>query len=60
MSNILFKSMYLSVLTLFCLCLSAPLMAQEVDKGKIPEDQLAKSYKKLACGANIWDVDEAV
>jgi len=35
-------------------------MAQEVDKGKIPEDQLAKSYKKLACGANIWDVDEAV
>lgn len=35
-------------------------MAQEVDKGKIPADQLTKSFKKLAWGAEIWDVDEAV
>ncbi len=45
---------------IFCLCLTAPLMAAEVGKGKIPADQLDKSFKTLAWGAPIWDVDEAV
>lgn len=34
--------------------------ANEVDKGKIPADQLALSYKALPWGAAIWDVPEAV
>jgi hypothetical protein len=34
--------------------------AQEVDKGKIPPDQLALSFKTLPWGAPIWDVPEAV
>ena len=34
--------------------------AQEVDKGKIPEAQLAQSYKALDWGVAIWDVDEAL
>ncbi|MDD2463026.1 MAG: rhodanese-like domain-containing protein [Desulfobulbus sp.] len=34
--------------------------AQEVEKGKIPQNQLAASYKKLAWGVAIWDVPEAV
>ncbi len=34
--------------------------AQEVDKGKIPTDQLALSFKKLAWGSPVWDVDEAL
>lgn len=55
-----FKSVYLIILTFSCLCLSAPLLAQEVEKGKIPTEQLENSYKKLAWGANIWDTDEAV
>jgi hypothetical protein len=53
---------------LFSLCLASMLAmalvqtscAQEVDKGKIPADQLAPSLKKLAWGAPIWDVPEAV
>lgn len=35
-------------------------IAQEVDKGKIPPDQLSLSYKTLSWGAPIWDVPEAV
>nr|WP_321466370.1 rhodanese-like domain-containing protein [uncultured Desulfobulbus sp.] len=35
-------------------------MAQEVEKGKIPQDQLASTYKKLPWGVAIWDVPEAV
>lgn len=38
----------------------APASANEVDKGKIPADQLALSYKILPWGAPIWDVPEAV
>ncbi|MGD9947460.1 MAG: rhodanese-like domain-containing protein [Desulfobulbus sp.] len=34
--------------------------AQEVEKGKIPKDQLAASYKSLPWGVAIWDVPEAV
>lgn len=34
--------------------------AQEVDKGKIPPDQLAATFKTLPWGAPIWDVPEAV
>ncbi|MBA3005213.1 MAG: rhodanese-like domain-containing protein [Proteobacteria bacterium] len=46
-----------------CLLLSlqaGPGLAQEVDKGKIPADQLAASFKQLAWGSPVWDVDEAV
>ncbi len=35
-------------------------IAHEVDKGKIPSDQLALDYKMLPWGAPIWDVPEAV
>ena len=34
--------------------------ANEVDKGKIPPDQLELSYKALPWGAPIWDVPEAI
>ena len=36
------------------------LYANEVNKGQIPADHLAKSYKTLPWGVEIWDVDEAV
>lgn len=36
------------------------LAAQEVDKGKIPDEQLAKTYKKLPWGVAIWDNAEAI
>lgn len=35
-------------------------LTQEVDKGKIPPDQLATTFKTLPWGAPIWDVPEAV
>ena len=34
--------------------------ANEVEKGKIPADQLALGYKTLPWGAPIWDVPEAI
>jgi hypothetical protein len=34
--------------------------AEEVEKGKIPAEQLASTFKKLPWGVAIWDVDEAV
>ena len=40
--------------------LAISLMAGEVGKGKIPADQLSKTFKTLAWGAAIWDVPEAV
>lgn len=54
------KPVFLFAVIFFCLCLAAPLMAVEVNKGEIPADQLAKSLKTLAWGAAIWDADEAV
>ena len=36
------------------------LSAQEVEKGKIPQDQLATSFKTLPWGVPVWDVPEAV
>lgn len=39
-------------------CLTA--LAQEVDKGKIPADQLTASFKKLAWGSPVWDIEEAI
>lgn len=48
-------------LAILIIAMSAcPLTAQEVDKGKIPADQLAPSFKQLGWGAAVWDVDEAV
>ncbi len=43
-----------------CLSFTTPLLANEVDKGKIPADQLEKSFKTLAWGVPVWDVPEAV
>ncbi len=43
-----------------CLSLVASVSAQEVDKGKIPADQLASSFKQLPWGSPVWDVDEAL
>lgn len=60
MTKIPLKFSSLLILLFFSCALSSSLMAQEVDKGKIPNDQLAKSYKKLAWGVDVWDVDEAV
>lgn len=36
------------------------LWAQEVGKGKIPQEQLSKSYKTLPWGGGIWDINDAV
>lgn len=60
MPKIFSKFVHLAILAIFCLCLSTPLVAQEVDKGKIPADQLANAYKKLPWGVDVWDEDEAV
>lgn len=53
-----------TILTLICglICtfFTFTAQAQEVDKGKIPSDQLATSFKVLAWGSPIWDVEEAV
>lgn len=45
-----------------CICLSlfVSANAQEVDKGKIPADQLASSFTQLPWGSPVWDVDEAL
>lgn len=41
------------------LCLQTA-TAQEVEKGKIPPEQLNASYKKLPWGVAVWDVPEAI
>ena len=48
-----------ALVTLTCLG-PLNLYANEVFKGQIPADHLAKSYKELPWGVEIWDVDEAV
>ena len=50
------------VLAVFCglFMLTSGVWAQEVEKGKIPEAQLALSYKKLDWGVPIWDEQEAI
>jgi len=60
MTKSLFTPLSMIALAFFCCTLASPLVAAEVDKGKIPADQLAKSYKKLDWGVAIWDTDEAV
>lgn len=40
--------------------LTGTVCAQEVEKGKIPESQLASSYKKLDWGVAVWDEQEAI
>jgi len=59
MTGTLFRPVVVIALAFFCFSLATPLIAAEVDKGKIPADQLAKSYKKLAWDVAIWDTDEA-
>jgi len=56
------KSLIVGALGLGCLLALqvGPAMAQEVNKGKIPEAQLETSYKTLEWGAEIWDTAEAV
>lgn len=56
-STVLFFS---CLVQLLALTLSQTPFAQEVDKGKIPPPELATTYKKLAWGAPVWDVSEAV
>ena len=48
----------MSLITLFLL--SPTVWAEEVDKGKIPQDQLAAEYKQLPWGCPIWDESEAI
>lgn len=48
-----------SLIALICFCFSSG-YAQEVEKGKIPEDQLSTSFKTLAWGCPIWDEAEAL
>ena len=60
MTNKMLKPVFLTALFFFCLSLTVPLMAAEVGKGKIPADQLVKSFKTLAWGVPVWDVPEAV
>jgi len=60
MTKRLIKPTVLIAFVFFCFALATPLMATEVDKGKIPADQLAQSYKTLDWGTAIWDTDEAV
>ncbi len=60
MTNKLLKPVFLLALTFFFLSITNSLMAGEVGKGKIPADQLSKTFKTLAWGAPIWDVPEAV
>ncbi len=60
MTRTLCRPVFILALTFFCFSLATPLIAAEVGKGKIPENQLAKSYKKLDWGVAIWDTDEAV
>lgn len=48
------------LMTVFPHWADRPAMAQEVEKGKIPADQLALSFKQLPWGCPIWDVEEAV
>lgn len=40
--------------------LAAPGLTQEVEKGKIPAEHLATTFKKLAWGSPVWDVEEAL
>lgn len=51
-----FASLFMLLFTF----VSGTLYANEVGKGKIPQDQLSKSYKKLPWGSPIWDVDDAI
>ncbi len=46
-----------ALLLTFC---AVSVQAQEVDKAKIPADQLAKSFKTLAWGAPVWDAPDAI
>lgn len=50
----------MGVVVLISLVLCSGAFAQEVEKAKIPEDQLADSFKNLAWGAPIWDAEEAI
>ena len=45
---------------IICIFFTLTAQAQEVEKGKIPADQLASSYKSLPWGCPIWDVQEAL
>lgn len=62
MKNNLFTKIVIFALAVLPLglILSATAQAEEVDKGKIPEEQLASSFKQLSWGSPIWDVPEAV
>lgn len=54
------KRIIVLIIGLFVISQQHHVLAQEVEKGAIPENQLATSYKTLDWGVAIWDVDEAV
>jgi len=51
---------WLTILALFIGLGGGNALAQEVDKGKIPDAQLAASFTTLPWGAPIWDEQEAM
>lgn len=60
MKKIKLRPLYVLPLLALTMLLSSPVIAQEVDKGKIQVDQLSTSYKTLAWGVPIWDVADAM
>ncbi len=54
------KCLPFSIFIISLLFLIHSAVAQEVDKGKIPKDQLTSSFTTLSWGCPIWDVDQAV
>ena len=54
------KTFSIFFIPLFFLICAQTASAQEVNKGEIPEEQLASTYKKLPWGATVWDAAEAI
>ena len=53
-------SLWLTLGVVITIAASSGVWANEVEKGKIPAEHLAKSAKQLPWGAAIWDNGEAV
>lgn len=54
------KNVVAIVIGIICTFLLSNVQGQEVNKGQIPDEQLAPSFKTLAWDSPVWDVDEAV
>ena len=53
-------SLQLATGCLFLGILAGPALTQEVEKGKIPAEHLAVTFKQLAWKSPVWDVEEAL